>query len=145
MQAQSLVGGLSDISVCNTCRASEGSQQRDVDESVMDIHENEAWHTLEVTTQLNHQDADSNMSRRFGTNDRMLRYRRINSLFYSDTFHTNQLFVLDKGYMKVHGMKSRKDFPQALKLFCKEVGAPRTFVVDPHKSNKSAKVRSFCH
>ena len=121
------------------------------------IPEDEARRTLQVTTQLNHQDADSNLSRRFGTNDRMLRYRRINSLFYSDTFHTKpelvsargftcmQLFVSDKGYMKVYGMKSPKEFPQALKLFCKEVGAPRAFVVDPHKSNKSAKVRSFCH
>ena len=56
-----------------------------------------------------------------------------------------QLFVSDKGYMKVYGMKSAKDFPQALKLFCKEVGVPRALVVDPHKSNKSEKVRSFCH
>ena len=102
---------------------------------VWQIPANEARRTLKVTTQLNHQDADSNLSRRFGSNDRMLRYRRINSLFYSDTFFTKpklvsvrgfscmQLFVSDKGYMKVYGMKSAKDFPQALKLFCKEVGA----------------------
>ena len=121
------------------------------------IPENEARRTLEVTTQLNQQDADSNLSRRFGTNDRMLRYRRINSLFYSDTFFTKpklvsvrgfscmQLFVSDKGFMKVYGMKSAKEFPQALKLFCKEVGVPRALVVDPHKSNKSVEVRAFCH
>ena len=60
---------------------------------VLRIPENEAWRTLQVTTQLNHQDADSNMSRRFGTNDRMLRYRRINSLFYSDTFHTKPAWI----------------------------------------------------
>ena len=62
------------------------------------IPEDEARRTLQVTTQLNHQDADSNLSRRFGTNDRMLRYRRINSLFYSDTFHTKPELVSARGF-----------------------------------------------
>ena len=76
------------------------------------IPENEARRTLQVTTQLNHQDADSNLSRRFGTNDRMLRYRRINSLFYSDTFHTKPELVSARGFtcmqlfvsMGIHGI-----------------------------------------
>ena len=118
------------------------------------ISEEDAKRTLDVTTQLNKQDADASLARRFGTNDRMLRYRRINSLFYTDTFYSKkvvskrgysmmQLFVSDKGFVKVYGMKSEREFPDALKLFCKEVGAPTAIVVDPHQSQKSDKVRQF--
>ena len=121
------------------------------------ISEEEARRTLEVTTQLNKQDADSNLSRRFSTNDRMLRYRRINSLFFTDTFFAAgsakslrgftcmQLFVSDKGFMKVYGMTSPKQFMDALKLFCKEVGVPKAVVADPHGSQTSKEVRQFCH
>jgi len=41
---------------------------------------------LDMTTQLDKQDADSSLSRIFGTNDCMIRYKRIKSLFYTDTF-----------------------------------------------------------
>ena len=107
------------------------------------ISKEDAKRTLDVTTQLNKQDADASLARRFGTNDRMLRYRRINSLFYTDTFYSKQvlmiskrgfsmmqLFVSDKGFVKVYGMKSESEFPDALKLFCKEVEAPKAIVVD---------------
>ena len=73
------------------------------------INEDDTKHTLDVTTQLNKQDADVSLACRFGTDDRMLRYRRINSLFYTDTFYSKkvisklgfsmmQLFVSDKGF-----------------------------------------------
>ena len=42
-----------------------------------------------------------------------------------------QLFVSDKGFLKVYGMKSTKDIPLVMKLFAKEVGAPDCFVCDP--------------
>ena len=45
-----------------------------------------AARTLKVTTQLNHQGGNETLSRHFGTNDRMLRYKRIKSEFYTDTF-----------------------------------------------------------
>ena len=54
-----------------------------------------------------------------------------------------QLFVSDKGFVKVYGMKSQTEFEDALRLFCKEVGAPRAIIVDPHRSQKSAKVKKF--
>ena len=61
----------------------------------------------------------------------MLRYKRISSLFYTDTFFSKQviskrcfsvvhLFVSDKGFVKVYGMKLAKEVINALKLFCKE-------------------------
>jgi len=121
------------------------------------IPEDEARRTLEVTTQLNQQDAEGSLSRRFSTNDRMLRYKRIASLFFTDTFFAKgaakslrgftcmQLFISDKGYMKVYGMTSPKQFKDALKLFCKEVGVPKAVVCDPHRSNISNEVKQFCH
>ena len=118
------------------------------------ISEEDAKRTLDVTSQLIKQDADTSLARRFGTNDRSLRYRRINSFFYSDTFYSKkvislrgfsmmQLFVSDKGFVKVYGMKSESQFPDALKLFCKEVGAPKAIIVDPYSAQKSEKVKQF--
>ena len=54
-----------------------------------------------------------------------------------------QIFVSDKGFVKVYGMKSEKNFLKALKLFCKEVGEPKAFIVDPYTSQKSNEVRTF--
>ena len=120
------------------------------------INEEEARRTLQVTSQLNKQDASSSLSRDFGTNDRMLRYRRLNSTFFMDTFFVTkkaksirgytmmQLFVSDKGFLKVYGMKSLKEIPQAMKMFAKEVGAPNCFVCDPQSNQKSKEVRAFC-
>ena len=118
------------------------------------ISEEDAKRTLDVTSQLIKQDADTSLARRFGTNDRSLRYRRINSFFYSDTFYSKkvislrgfsmmQLFVSDKGFVKVYGMKSESQFTDALKLFCKEVGAPKAIIVDPYSAQKSEKVKQF--
>ena len=83
------------------------------------ISDEAAQQTLEVTTKLNKQDVNASLSRRFGTNDWMLRYKRILSLFYTDTFFSSKvisrrgfsmmhLFVSDKGFVKVYGMKSEK-------------------------------------
>jgi hypothetical protein len=48
--------------------------------------------SLKQTTQLCRQGADNDLSRQFSTNDRMLRYKRIESQFFTDTF-----FVTLKG------------------------------------------------
>ena len=54
-----------------------------------------------------------------------------------------QIFVSDKGFVKVYGMKYEKYFVKALKLFFKEVGASKTFIVDPHPYQKRNEVRKF--
>ena len=54
-----------------------------------------------------------------------------------------QLFVRDKGFFKVYGMKSEKDFINALKLFWKEVGAPKSFIVYSDRKENNNKVRQF--
>ena len=42
-----------------------------------------------------------------------------------------QLFVSDKGFVFVVPMKSRLEFPDALKLFAKEIGVPTQLIIDP--------------
>ena len=56
-----------------------------------------------------------------------------------------QLFVSDKGFVKVYGMKSESEIPKAQRMFVKEVGAPNAFICDPHSAQKSKEVRNFCH
>ena len=118
------------------------------------ISEEVAQRTLDVTTQLNKQDADTSLSYRFGTNNRSLWYKRISSLFYNDIFFSKQviskrefsmmqLFVSNKGFVKVYGMKSEKEYINALKRLCKEVGAPKAFIFDSARTKKSNKVRQF--
>ena len=116
-----------------------------------------AARTLKVTTQLNTQGGSENLSRHFGTNDRFLRYRRIKSEFYTDTFFVTakarsirgntcmQIFVSDKGFVKVYPMTTVSEYPKALKMFAKDVGAPDVLVADPHPNNKSKDVRAFCN
>ena len=64
----------------------------------------------------------------------MLRYKRINSQFFTDTLFVTkkgksskgntcaQLFVSDKGYVAIYPMERKGDYVKALHLFCKEIG-----------------------
>ena len=42
--------------------------------------------TIQITSQLNREGENTSLERNLGTNDRMLRYRRIKSHFFTDTF-----------------------------------------------------------
>ena len=115
-------------------------------ESVEDNEESEALDPfgatpfrLEIDEGLDH----PTFSRNYGTNDRMLRYRRINTYFYTDTFFATkkggkssrgntccQLFVTDKGYLYVVPMQSKGQFLEALNQLAKEVGAPDALICD---------------
>jgi hypothetical protein len=120
------------------------------------ISDAQAKAVINSTTQFNRQSADNSLSRNFSTNDRMLRYRRINSTFFTDTMFVTkkakstrgylacQVFVSDKGFLAVYPMQKTANFEDALKLFCKEVGVPLTLVADPHPSQKSNSIRRFC-
>ena len=112
---------------------------------------------LNQTTHLNRQGADNDLSRQFTTNDRMLRYKRIDSQFFTDTFFVtakgkstrgntcSQIFVSDRGFVAIYPMESKGDFKNALHQFCKEVGVPVSLVVDPSGEQTSKSVRKFCH
>ena len=112
---------------------------------------------LSQNTQLSRLSADNSLSRQLSSNDRMLRYRRINSTFFTDTMFANpkaqslrqnkccQVFVSDKGYISVYPMKSQEEFSTALHWFCKQVGVSSNLVVDGHKAQTSAAVKRFCN
>ena len=116
----------------------------------------EAKKTVKVTTQHRKHSDNPNLTRNYSTNDRMLRYRRINRHFFMDTFfaaakagkstrgHTcMQLFVTDKGFVYVVPMASKKDVPLALKLFAKEIGAPDAIIADASGEQTSKEVKAF--
>ena len=54
-----------------------------------------------------------------------------------------QIFVSDKEFVKVHGMKSEKEFINALKIFCIGVGAPKSFIVDSSRTETVIKFVNF--
>ena len=112
---------------------------------------------LDQSTHLQRQGGDNDLSKLFSTNDRMLRYRRLKSQFFTDTFFVTaagtstcgytcaQLFVSDKGFVAIYPMKSKGDFEDALHQFCKDVGVPVSLVVDPSGEQTKKSVRKFCH
>jgi hypothetical protein len=111
---------------------------------------------IDHNSQLCKHHADNSLSRHFTTNDRMLRYKRLKSVFFTDTLvslstkstrgnNYAQVFVSDKGYIAVYPMQSQSEFKNALHLFCKEVGVPTTLVMDAHKAQCNNDTRRFCH
>ncbi len=123
---------------------------------IWSIHETLAQGALDNNTHLNKQSGDNSLSRHYTTNDRMLRYKRINSLFYTDTFFAKgdakscprgntcmQIFVSDKGFVSVYPMRKKSQFKDCLHLFCKEIGVPNTLVMDKSGEQMSNSVKHF--
>jgi hypothetical protein len=54
-----------------------------------------------------------------------------------------QVFFSDKDYMTVYPMKKESEYPLALKLFSKEVGAPKILVCDGSKTQNQRDVKTF--
>ena len=60
-------------------------------------------------------------------------------------YNCMQIFVLDKGYVKVYRMSKVSEYPQALKKFAKDVGAPEVLIADPHPVHKLKYLKAFCN
>ena len=115
-------------------------------ESVEDNEESEALDPFGATPfglEIDEGLDDPTLSRNYGTNDRMLRYRRINTYFYTNTFFATkkggkssrgntccQLFVTGKGYPYIVPMQSKGQFFEALNQLAKEAGAPDALICD---------------
>ena len=117
-----------------------------------------AKRTVDSTSQHCIRTKDATLSKNFSTNDRMLRYKRLNLYYFMDTFfatskggrssrgHTCvQLFVTDKGYIYVIPMKKKSDVLQAVKQFAKEVGAPTAIICDAAREQTSSALKQFCN
>ena len=108
-------------------------------------------------THLYRQGVETELMRRYPTNDRMLRYKRIQSNFFTDTFYVTaeavssrgnkcaQIFVSDMGFVAIYPMKTKGIFRLALRQFCKDVGVPMTLVVDPSREQTSQDIKRYCH
>lgn len=115
-----------------------------------------AKRTLEVTTQHQVQTDDQKLARNYGTNDRMLRYKRIHQYFFMDTFFASkkhglssrknsccQLFVTDTGFVYVVPMKAKSEVLDAVKQFAKEIGAPDAIIADASREQTKSNLRKF--
>ena len=115
-----------------------------------------AQKTLDITSQASIGKDNPSFSQNYGTNDRMLRYKRINELLFMDTFFATkkppkstrnhaccQFFVTDKGFVYVVLMQSKSEVLQAVKQFAKKIGAPEAIICDSAPEQKSQAVRIF--
>ena len=78
-ECKEAVGGFSDeftASVCATHAEKPKGVTSELLKNIWRIDDSTVKRTIEITTQLNRQDVNSKLSQNFGTNDRMLRYRR---------------------------------------------------------------------
>mmetsp|Transcript_21090 Transcript_21090/g.58421 ORF Transcript_21090/g.58421 Transcript_21090/m.58421 type:complete len:173 (+) Transcript_21090:1285-1803(+) len=107
------------------------------------ISHEEAKGTLDTTSSNLIQPSHAALTTKCTSNDRMLRYKRINEYSYMDTFfakerkgrstrgHTCcQLFVMDKGFVYVVSMRRKGDLMASMKEFVKEVSTSDAFVCD---------------
>ena len=100
-----------------------------------------AARTMNVTTQRCKRTGIMNtLSRRYKTNDRMLRYSRVNCDMFMDTYHLSitsirgfrhaQLFVTDYNFVHMEIMQKRSDRPKSLKHMFKSIGVPNSIIAD---------------
>eukprot|EP00957_Ditylum_brightwellii_P168013 12789854-Ditylum_brightwellii.AAC.1 len=128
-----------------------------VHQKIWSISAEEAAAAVDANTQLNRQSSESILSQHFSTNDSMLRYKQIDSIFFTDTLHVIkkatlmrgyrylQVFVSDKGYIAVYSLEKKSKFKDALCLFWKEVGVPIALMLDPSGEQTSKEVNRFCN
>ena len=124
---------------------------------IWSVSNEQANDIINASTQFYRIPNDGTLSKQFSTNDRMLRYRRIQSYFFTDTMFVTsaaksirgytmlQVFVSDKGFLAVYPMERKSDFHDCLQVFCKEVGVPISLVVDPSGEQTSKAVKRFCN
>ena len=99
-----------------------------------------ARRTLDATTQLGIRQRTADLVRRFKTNDRALRYNRLNVEMYTDTAKAGiksydqmlyvQVYATTSGWVKAYPMASKKDTPHTLQDLLKEVGVPSKLIMD---------------
>ena len=103
-----------------------------------------ASRTVRVTTQRGIRTVmHPSLSRRFRTNDRQLRYRRLRTDLYSDTLESSttskrgnkyaQVFGTNFGWARAFPMPKKSDAHEGLSLLFSRDGVPSTMIVDGSK------------
>ena len=113
---------------------------------------------MDVTTQRCVRSEDPSMNRECSTNDRMLRYNRLNIHFFIDTLFATkkstestrgnaycQLFIACKSFVHTEPLRKRSDLIHALKSFAKEIGVPEALIVDSVLEENISEEKKFCN
>jgi hypothetical protein len=110
-----------------------------------------AKRTLAVTTQRGIKTRPTTLTRRFKTNDRMLRYNRLNADMFTDTLESGttsrrqnkfaQVFVIPPNWTKVYPMRTRGEAHHCLSLLFHEIGVPDKMVMDGSKEQTQGEFR----
>ena len=137
--------------------AAHAGTSQGVTSKIWRIDADTARKTLDITTQKIIRKDNPKISRNYGTNDRMLRYKHLKEYFFMDTLfatskskkssrgHTCvQLFVTDMGFIYVVPMTTESEVLQAVKQFAKAIGAPDAIICDASRAQTSKAVRKFC-
>ncbi len=120
-----------------------------------DIDLDVAHKTLKVTTQRGVRTVlHPNLSRRFRTNDRQLRYRRLPVTLFTDTMFSTvksrrgnncaQVFGSKQGWCRAYPMKKESKAHEALSLLHQREGVPNVMIMDGAKTQVHGKFRSKC-
>jgi len=121
-----------------------------------------AKRTIDATTQLTVRNlTNPTLSRRFATNDKLLRFRRLSCKMYTDTLVAKtkswlrgnkygQVYVTDFGWIGFYAMQRKSNVPDTLVELAHDKGVPTHFVMDNSleqtKGDFKKKARSFgCH
>ena len=105
----------------------------------------QAQNTLRVTTQRGVRNiANPAISRRYKTNDRMLRYNRIPHVVFTDTLKASvkskrqnthaQMYCTDFGWTRAYPIRKEAEAHHTLSKFFKDIGVPNTMVMDGSKA-----------
>ena len=112
-----------------------------------------AQQTIEATTQKGLRTIlHTTLSRRFRTNDRQLRYRRLSHDVYTDTLESKtkswhrqnryaQIFVTRFGWTRVYPMKRKADAHEGLSLMFQRDGVPPVIIMDGSKEQTQGEFR----
>jgi len=115
-----------------------------------------AKRTIEVTTRRCIRASNGpRLSRRYHTYDGMLRYSRLACDMFTDTLFAKvksvrgcnmaQMFVSDFNYLYIGLLRTRSEFPQALKHFFKRNGVPHSLIADGAKEQVKGESRRLCN
>ena len=120
-----------------------------------------AKRTLKVTSQLALRSSDNpSLTRKYRTNDRILRYPRIYTKVFMDTmfaskksnrslrgFTSCQVFATEFGHVSVVLMENKtgQSISLALKKYFKEIGVPERLICDRATEQVKGDAKKLCH
>ena len=114
-----------------------------------------AHRTLKVTTQRGVRTVlHPTLSRRFRTNDRQLRYRRLPVTLFTDTMYASvksrrqnkcaQVFGSQEGWCRAYPMQKESEAHEALTLLHQREGVPNVMIMDNAQAQIKGKFRQKC-